>query len=76
MFNEFRSKEFAEAIKPKVTLGPDLSWAEKIVAKYKAGQHVNYLPLKMAREALAKYRPIDDGVINVEVQETARRASK
>lgn len=32
---------------------PSTEWAYRIVAKHDAGQRVNYLPLKMAREVVA-----------------------
>lgn len=77
MINDFSSQAFADAIKPATTQrGPDLRWAEKIVAKHKAGQHVNHLSLKWASEALAKHRKQPDDVINVEVNEVSGSPTK
>jgi hypothetical protein len=42
---------------PPAPRGPvDYSWAERLVARADAGERVSYLPLKMAREVLAKQK--------------------
>lgn len=53
---DLRERKWSDALSSAASAAPrsvpDLSWAERIVEKKLRGHHVNFLPLKMASEAL------------------------